>query len=174
MSLPALLPPAIGCQQLLPHLHELLTKPHPHEAVQQLVDAAVRQAQALRNQRPHVQGVVEAAARADHAQPLQAVGQPKAVVGRPAQQEDGYQGYDEPQGLALLPAGGMAQGAEDAHVTVEHDQQGEPEAHHHGDQLQAHLPGLGVIEREKPAGRRGCRTVAAAPRPCSRCQWRPG
>lgn len=95
---------------------------------------------ALRHQRPDVQHVAEHTAFAHDPQLLQTRHQLEAVVRRPAEDKQGHQGDDEAQGLALLPAAGVAEGPEDADVAVEHDEQREAEAHYQADQLQSHAP----------------------------------
>lgn len=100
---------------------------------------------ALRHQRSDVQHVAERTALAHDPELLQTLHQLEAVVRRPAEDKQGHQGDDETQGLALLPAAGVAKGPEDADVAVEHDEQREAEAHNQADQLQSHTPLGGVI-----------------------------
>lgn len=132
-------------EQPLAHLGQLPPELHPHEAVQERVEGAVRQPQALRHQGAHVQRPAVQAAPGNRAQRLQAVRHLEAVVRRPADDKRRHQGDDEVEGLALLPAGGGAQGSEDADVAVEHDQHGQSEAQDHADHLQGDLPVSGVL-----------------------------
>ena len=87
------------------------------------------------------------ATSSNQAELLQTICQLEAVERRPADDKHGHQGDDEPERLALLAAGGVAEGPEDADVAVEHDQQGEHETQNHADELQPHQPLSGVLSK---------------------------